>query len=169
MWNGRIWLAAALALGLAGCKGKAEKGGPVEAGKGTPVIVISVDTLRADHLAMYGSRGKAATPAFDALRKDGVLFERAYAVTPLTFPSHASLLTGLFPAQHGVRDNVGYPLDKAKMEKGEITYLPRLLRQAGYATGGAVSAYVLLGKRSEERRVGKECRRLCRSRWSPYH
>jgi arylsulfatase A-like enzyme/cytochrome c-type biogenesis protein CcmH/NrfG len=95
---------------------------------------------------MYGSRGKAETPAFDALRKDGVLFERAYAVTPLTFPSHASLLTGMFPAQHGVRDNVGYPLDRAKMEKGEITYLPRLLKQAGYATGGAVSAYVLLGK-----------------------
>ena len=78
--------------------------------KGTPVILISIDTLRADHLPAYGYKG-VETPALDALRQDGILYERAYAATPLTFPSHSSLLTGVLPAQHGVRDNVGYRLD----------------------------------------------------------
>lgn len=139
------WSLAALALALGGCRGKGRESGPVHAAQGTPVILISIDTLRADHLPAYGY-GKVETPALDTLRKDGVLFERAYSVTPLTFPSHTSLLTGMFPAQHGVRDNVGYPLDTKKIESGEISYLPRLLKGAGYATGGAVSAYVLLGK-----------------------
>lgn len=135
---------ALLALAAyAGC----DKGcdGTATAPEGTPVILISIDTLRADHVPAYGYKG-VETPALDALRQDGILYERAYAVTPLTFPSHSSLLTGVLPAQHGVRDNVGYRLDAAKIEKGELPYLPEILKKAGYATGGAVSAYVLQGK-----------------------
>jgi arylsulfatase A-like enzyme/tetratricopeptide (TPR) repeat protein len=118
---------------------------PARLPDGTPVVFISVDTLRADHLPAYGYRG-VETPALDALRRDAVLFENAYTTTPLTFPAHSSLLTGLLPAGHGVRDNVGYSLDPARIQNGELPYLPEILKKEGYATGGAVSAYVLRGK-----------------------
>ncbi|MEA2562013.1 MAG: hypothetical protein QOH06_3517 [Acidobacteriota bacterium] len=108
--------------------------------EGTPVVIISIDTLRADHLPAYGYGG-VATPAINRLRADGILFEKAYSPTPLTFPAHSSLLTGLLPGVHGVRDNVGYRLDAQR-----LPFLPRLLKDRGYATGGAVSAYVLQGK-----------------------
>ncbi|MFL6234147.1 MAG: sulfatase-like hydrolase/transferase [Thermoanaerobaculia bacterium] len=113
--------------------------------KDTPVILISIDTLRADHLPAYGYKG-VETPAIDAVRRDGVLYEHAYSTTPLTFPSHTTLLTGVLPAVHGVRDNVGYKLDAGKVERGELPFLPEILKKAEYATGGAVSAYVLQGK-----------------------
>lgn len=131
---------------LAACAACAKTpGGKPEVPPGTPVVVISIDTLRADHLPMYGYEG-VETPALDALREDAVFYERAYTTTPLTFPAHASLLTGLPPAAHGVRDNVGYQLDRAGIEKGTLPYLPQALKTKGYATGGAVSAYVLQGK-----------------------
>ncbi|HEX9668671.1 MAG TPA: sulfatase-like hydrolase/transferase [Thermoanaerobaculia bacterium] len=107
---------------------------------GAPVVLISIDTLRSDHLPAYGYQG-VETPAIDALRRDGVLFERAYSHYPLTLPSHASILTGLLPPDHGVRDNTGYTLDLEK-----VPFLPRKLKKLGYATGGAVSSYVLRGQ-----------------------
>ncbi len=138
--------AAALAIaGVAALAGCAGRDGAAGVAAGTPVVLVSIDTLRSDHLPAYGYRG-VETPAIDALRRDGVLFERAYTVTPLTFPAHASLLTGLWPEAHGVRDNVGYPLDEARIAAGEIPYLPQLLRAQGYSTGAAVSAYVLQGR-----------------------
>jgi arylsulfatase A-like enzyme/thioredoxin-like negative regulator of GroEL len=109
------------------------------------VVLISIDTLRADRLPMYGYR-EVATPTFDQLRADAVLFRNAYAHTPLTLPSHATLLTGLLPEQTGVRDNVGYLLDRQAMQSGTVPHLAKLLRDRGYATGGAVSAYVLDGR-----------------------
>jgi arylsulfatase A-like enzyme/Flp pilus assembly protein TadD len=104
--------------------------------RGAPVVLISVDTLRADHLPAYGYRA-VETPNIDALRKDAVLFQNAYAHVPLTLPSHASLFTGLLPPQHGVRDNLGYALSS-----GPAT-LAAYLTEKGYATGGAVSSIVL--------------------------
>jgi arylsulfatase A-like enzyme/Flp pilus assembly protein TadD len=104
--------------------------------RGAPVILISVDTLRADHLPAYGYRG-VETPNLDALRKDSVLFENAYSHVPLTLPSHASMFTGLLPPQHGVRDNLGYALPN------EPVTLASYLKEKGYATGGAVSSIVL--------------------------
>jgi arylsulfatase A-like enzyme/tetratricopeptide (TPR) repeat protein len=144
--NAGILLAAALLL-LAACRHGNTPGSPGSADvpAGTPVILISIDTLRADHLPAYGYKG-VETPALDAFRRDGVLFERAYSTTPLTFPSHSTLLTGVLPAVHGVRDNVGYKLDAAKINSGALPFLPEILKKAGYATGGAVSAYVLQGK-----------------------
>jgi choline-sulfatase len=139
-----LLLVLAVAGGAAaGCARGAARAPEVPAG--TPVVLISIDTLRADHLPAYGYRG-VDTPAIDALRRDAILFERAYAHTPLTLPSHTSLLTGLLPAVTGVRDNVGYTLDAAKVASGAIPYLPQILKRRGYATGGAVSAYVLQGK-----------------------
>ncbi len=104
--------------------------------RGAPIVLISVDTLRADHLPAYGYRG-VETPSLDALRKDAVLFENAYAHVPLTLPSHAAMFTGLLPPQNGVRDNLGYALSS-----GPPT-LASYLKEKGYETGGAVSSIVL--------------------------
>jgi arylsulfatase A-like enzyme/Tfp pilus assembly protein PilF len=104
-----------------------------------PVIVISIDTLRADHLPAYGYRG-VATPNIDQLRRDAILFENAYSHVPLTLPSHASMLTGELPQEHGVRNNIGFHFDAQRHET-----IAALLRSRGYAAGAAVSAYVLRG------------------------
>jgi arylsulfatase A-like enzyme/Flp pilus assembly protein TadD len=122
---------------MAGCGGGKSAG--VGSFPGAPIVLISIDTLRSDHLPAYGYHG-VETPAIDALRRDAVLFERSYSHVPLTLPSHCSILSGKLPADHGVRDNVGYRFDAAKQRS-----LPLVLRQGGYATGGAVSAYVLRG------------------------
>ena len=101
-----------------------------------PVILISIDTLRADHLGLYGYT-KGRTPNIEALAKDGVVFDRAYAHAPQTLPSHTSILTGELPFEHGVRDNIGFSV------KPNTLTMASLFKTAGYATGGFVSAYVL--------------------------
>jgi arylsulfatase A-like enzyme/Tfp pilus assembly protein PilF len=125
-----------LSLLSAACGGRGEA---LHAYEGAPVILISVDTLRADHLPAYGYKG-VATPHLDALAADSILWENAYSHVPLTLPSHLSILTGLLPAEHQVRDNIGYRFDGEKHKT-----LARVLKAHGYATGGAVSAYVLRG------------------------
>lgn len=105
-----------------------------------PIILISVDTLRADRLPAYGYRA-IETPAIDRLAADGIVFENAYAHVPLTLPSHITMMTGALPYQTGVRSNIGYRFDA----KSAPT-LPKMLAQHGYATGAAVSAYVLRGE-----------------------
>lgn len=102
-----------------------------------PIILISVDTLRSDHLPVYGY-AKGSTPNIDALRRDGVLYEKAWSHAPLTLPSHTSMLTGLLPTEHGVRNNIGYRFDGARFRT-----LAKVLRENGYRTGAAVSSYVL--------------------------
>lgn len=104
---------------------------------GAPVILISVDTLRADHLPAYGYR-QVETPNIDGLRRDSVLFERVYSHCPMTLPSHASMFTGSLPTENGVRNNIGY-----RFEKEKLRALAEELRERGYATGAAVSSYVL--------------------------
>ena len=104
---------------------------------GTPVVLISVDTLRADHLPAYGYGG-VATPSLDRLRADSVLFRNAWSPAPLTLPSHVTMLTGLLPPQHGVRANAGFTY-----RRGAGATLPGVLKAQGYATGAAVSSYVL--------------------------
>jgi len=134
---GSFLLALAGTSLLAGChKREASLLPRATTAAGAPVIIISIDTLRADHLPAYGYRN-VATPHLDALRRDSVLFENAYSHVPLTLPSHVALFTGSIPAENGVRDNIGYRVDPKR------TSLPSVLRQAGYATGAAISAYVL--------------------------
>jgi arylsulfatase A-like enzyme/Tfp pilus assembly protein PilF len=101
-----------------------------------PVIIISIDTLRSDHLPTYGYHG-VETPAIDAFAREAIVFDSAFSHCPLTLPSHATILTGLLPADNGVRDNMGFKLDPTKPTLAEI------LGRNGYATGAAVSAYVL--------------------------
>lgn len=100
------------------------------------VILISVDTLRADHLSAYGKH-LVATPHIDRLASEGVLFEQATSVAPTTLPAHASLLTGLTPLRHGVHDNVGFYLTE------EHRTLAHHLREHGYLTAGFVGSFVL--------------------------
>jgi tetratricopeptide (TPR) repeat protein len=100
------------------------------------VVVISIDTLRSDRLPAYGYGG-TKTPSIDRLAADGIVFENAWSHVPLTLPSHASVMTGLLPPEHGVRDNAGQRLDP------KTPTIATLLRANGYATGGGVSAYVL--------------------------
>lgn len=102
----------------------------------TPVILVSIDTLRADRLPVYGY-GKVETPNLDLFRRDGILFRNAFSHSPLTLPSHAVMLTGLLPAATGIRDNIGYILRK------DATTLPEMLKKNGYESGGAVSSYTL--------------------------
>jgi arylsulfatase A-like enzyme/Tfp pilus assembly protein PilF len=103
---------------------------------GAPVVIISIDTLRADHLSAYGYTS-GRTPVLDAFAQEAVVFDAIYSQAPTTLPSHASLLTGLLPPRTGVRDNIGYALDAAHPT------LASRFKRAGYRTGGAVSAYVL--------------------------
>ena len=101
-----------------------------------PVILISIDTLRADRLPAYGYQ-KVRTPSIDAFAAESILFERAYAHAPQTLPAHASILSGALPFEHGVRDNVGFTLAPGRWS------LPGALRERGWPTAGFVSAYVL--------------------------
>jgi arylsulfatase A-like enzyme/Flp pilus assembly protein TadD len=99
-------------------------------------ILISIDTLRADRLPVYGYTG-GSTPTISGLAADGIVFERAYAHAPQTLPSHTSMFTGLLPFEHKVRDNLGFTL-----AEGPPT-LAGLYGERDYATAGFASAYVL--------------------------
>jgi len=101
-----------------------------------PIVIISVDALRADHLPVYGYPD-VRTPAIDALAADGVVFERAFSHSPQTLPAHASLLSGRLPFETGVRDNAGFVVRSAERLAAEI------LTDRGYATGAVVSSFVL--------------------------
>lgn len=106
---------------------------------GRNLLLITVDTLRADRVGAYGD-GEATTPALDRLAAEGVRFESAYTPVPLTLPGHAALFTGRSPLATGVRLNGHHYL-----ADGETTLAERF-RDAGYATGAAVSAYVMVAK-----------------------
>lgn len=103
------------------------------------VILLTLDTTRADRLGAYGDKA-GATPNLDRLAAEGVVFEQAIASVPLTLPSHATMFTGLLPVRHGVRDNGGYVLDPK-----HPTLADELL-SAGWRTGAFVGAFVLDGK-----------------------
>ena len=111
---------------------------PVAAGalRGSNVLLITIDTLRADHVGVYGSEG-ALTPTIDSFAKDGLRFERTYAHVPLTLPSHASLLTASYPTRNGVHDNGTFRLGDASPT------LAAALKQEGYRTAAFVGAFVL--------------------------
>jgi len=100
------------------------------------VILITIDTVRADRLGCYGAKN-IQTPTIDALGRDGVVFERAISQVPLTWPSHAAILTGLYPFQNGVQDFTGQPLE------ARFRSVAQAFKQQGYVTAAVVSAFVL--------------------------
>ncbi len=102
----------------------------------TNLLVITLDTLRADHLPVYGYR-HVETPAIDQLAREGVLFKWAVSQAPLTLVSHASILTGLYPPTHGVRNNGDF-----RVPDEQVT-LAGLLKAAGYKTAAFVGTFIL--------------------------
>lgn len=99
------------------------------------VLIVTLDTTRADAIGAYGARD-AHTPTWDALAAEGVRFTRTYTVTPLTIPAHSSLMTGLWPPRHGVRDNGDYFLSP------DALTLAERMQDAGYTTMASVGAEV---------------------------
>jgi len=100
------------------------------------VLVITLDTIRADRLGAYGNP-HIRTGFVDGLAERGVVFDRCIAPTPLTLPSHTSLFTGTYPVFHGVRDNSNYVVP------AELTTMAELFSEEGYRTGGFIGAFVL--------------------------
>jgi len=103
------------------------------------VILITLDTTRADHLACYGYAG-VSTPNLDAIAGRGVLFEQAATATPLTLPAHSTIMTGMYPTYHGVRVNGNTALGD------DQTTLAEVLAAQGYETGAFIGAFVLDGR-----------------------
>jgi choline-sulfatase len=100
------------------------------------LVLVTLDTTRADHLGCYGA-SRASTPHLDALARRGVRFDAALSPAPLTLPAHASLFSGSVPRRHGARDNSGFTVGAG------VPLLAETLRRAGYDTRAFVSSYVL--------------------------
>lgn len=100
------------------------------------IILVTIDTVRADHLGCYGASG-VSTPTLDSLARDGIVFERAIAEVPLTYPSHAAIMTGLYPFQNGAQDFTSPPLD------ARFRTLAQALHEHGYSTAAVVSSFAL--------------------------
>jgi arylsulfatase A-like enzyme/Flp pilus assembly protein TadD len=140
-------LAAAAGAGWYAFRSPAPRPGGVDLGRPlddggrgpTNLVIITLDTTRADHIGAYGSTD-VKTPVIDALARDGVLFEHAMTTAPLTLPAHASMFTGRFPPDHGARNNGGFYLGPEQVTLAEI------LKAQGFQTGGFVAAYVLDSK-----------------------
>lgn len=123
----RVAVAALAVVALAGCGEAAPKWN---------VLLVTFDTTRADHLGCYG-HPRGATPNVDQMAADAVLFRNAYSSLPLTLPSHSTILTGLYPPAHGVRDNGLFVLAE------EQTTLAERLAARGYATAAAIGGFPL--------------------------
>ena len=130
---------AVIAVGIGVMRGRSAKATEAIASgalRGANVLLITIDTLRADHVGAYGST-RGLTPTIDRLAAEGLRFETTYAHIPLTLPSHASLMTASYPTRHGVHDNGTFRLS----EKSPA--LAMALKAAGYRTAAFVGAFVL--------------------------
>jgi arylsulfatase A-like enzyme len=108
---------------------------PHTAARPRNVLLITIDTLRADHIGAYGY-ARARTPALDRLAAGGVRFDRAFAAAPITLPSHATLLTGRYPPGHSARDNGLHVL-------ATVPTLATELHARGFKTAAFVAAFPL--------------------------
>jgi arylsulfatase A-like enzyme/Tfp pilus assembly protein PilF len=121
---------------LAACGSKPPATPPAAVVTGRPIVLITIDTLRADRLGSYGSTRKL-TPALDRFAQDAYRFTAAITQVPITLPAHATILTGLHPARHGVRTNDGFRLP------ARVATLAEAVRGRGYATGAFIGGYPL--------------------------
>jgi arylsulfatase A-like enzyme/Tfp pilus assembly protein PilF len=133
-WSGGVraelgWLVAVCCLG--GCV--AHEPAPTAP---QHVLIVTIDTLRADHLGCYGN-DHVATPNMDRLAREGAMAPEATVPAPLTRPSHVSIFTGLYPSQHGIRDNISRALAP------DVPTLAEAFKAAGFDTAGFVSSIVL--------------------------
>src|SRR5207248_907177 len=109
---------------------------PIAAGAlgGWNVLLVTIDTLRADYVGAYGST-RGATPTLDRFAAEGLRFDIVYAHVPLTLPSHTTIMTGVYPFTSGVRDNGSFRFD------GTRPTLASALKHAGYGTAAFVGAF----------------------------
>ncbi len=126
------------ALGLAGCRDhKSAATADLRGAAGDcNLLLITLDTTRADRLGCYG-RPQAATPALDGLAQAGVRFTQAFTQVPVTLPAHTVLLTGTYPPENGVRNNSRYAL------RTDLPTLAEIFRQHGYQTGAFIGSQIL--------------------------
>lgn len=103
------------------------------------IILFTLDTQRADYIGAY-KKGKADTPNIDRVAEEGVLFETCIAQTPLTLPSHTSILSGTYPLYHQVRDNGGFQVPES------LEMVSEVLKSAGFTTSAFIASYVLHSK-----------------------
>ncbi len=135
-----VWIAAILIAGaglvwaLSRPKAPAAEAVAVPAGPRLNVVLITLDTTRADRLGCYGYKD-AVTPNLDAIARNGVRFAKAYAPVPLTLPSHASIMTGRNPYAHGVHNNGSYALPDS------TPTLARALKSRGYRTAAFTASF----------------------------
>lgn len=134
VWRSIVLPLAALAVGFAACSSGPAAPAPTPTAR--HVVVVTIDTLRADRLGAYGNT-TVATPHMDRLAQQGAIALHAAAHVPLTRPSHVSLFTGLYPSEHGLRDNVSPPL------ASDVPLFADLLKQQGFETAAFVSSIVL--------------------------
>jgi arylsulfatase A-like enzyme/Flp pilus assembly protein TadD len=127
--------------GLAGLESGCSRSRRAASAKGFNLLLVTIDTVRADHVGAWGDRS-AETPNLDKLAREGVRFADASSPVPLTAPAHASILTGLLPPHHGLRNN------GAEQLADTTPTLATRLSDAGYRTGAFIGAFVL------ERRFG---------------
>lgn len=122
--------------GATSCSRKDAPQKPTQSAVGPSVLLITFDTTRADHLGPYGY-AHAFTPTLSALAKVSVKFNRAFSSAPITLPSHATIMTGLHPFYHGVRDNSHF------VANAELNTLAEAFKAHGYQTAAVVAAFVL--------------------------
>jgi arylsulfatase A-like enzyme/Flp pilus assembly protein TadD len=133
---GKVLLLSAAALLVVFC-GRTRGGAATATLPGNPdVLLVTIDTLRADAPGFMGNR-RVETPTLDKLASQGLVFANAHAHNVVTLPSHVNILTGLYPYQHGVRDNTGFRLSS------KTPTVATWLKQRGYATGAFVGAFPL--------------------------
>jgi arylsulfatase A-like enzyme/Flp pilus assembly protein TadD len=131
LFSGLCWTA---------CTPSGPDAAPSATAEGADVLLITIDTLRADAVGFSGDvsrKAQASTPTLDRLAAAGRIYTDAHAHNVVTLPSHANILTGLYPWQHGVRDNSGFVLPES------VPTLAARLKEAGYATAAFVGAYPL--------------------------
>lgn len=127
------WVPMAIAVAMSACS---ERPTPASPATAQSVVLITIDTLRADRLGVYGATD-VATPNIDRLAREGAFARHATAHVPLTRPSHVSMFTGLYPAEHGIRDNVSPALAP------DVPLLAERFKAHGHSTAAFVSSVVL--------------------------
>jgi arylsulfatase A-like enzyme/Tfp pilus assembly protein PilF len=127
---------AMLTLAFSACRSGPAAIAPALIVTGRPIVLITIDTLRADRLGSYGST-RGLTPALDRFAQGAVRFTAAVTQVPITLPAHATMLTGLHPARHGVRTNDGFRL------AADAPTIAEALRGRGYATAAFIGGYPL--------------------------
>jgi len=160
--NPRCCVLVALLLTASGCARSA--GGLAGPGslRGDNVLLITIDTLRRDHVGAYGNPN-GLTPTIDRLAATGIHFTHAFTPVPLTLPAHASILTGLLPTRHGIHNNTSSRLDD------RVATLAATLKGGGYRTGAFVGAFVLDGRFGLSRGFDEYDDRLPRGDRAAFH